>query len=211
MRRLYLTENEDSWVDALMLPSELIKYARSEYLKLFNLHPEKKGKVLVFNKETKEHEEKEIYRYFESYLNTPKFDPSVSKSYMFSGLGTEDITKPLPKEFEPFYNEFKDYNQIVINWYNAEDYIEPHSDCTAKMVENSSIALVNLNESDDHTKNRKFKLKAKDKDKVLFDDLEYSLNHGLCIIMGGKTQEYYRHSVGKGEESRISITLRNMI
>lgn len=41
--------------------------------------------VIVFNKTIKQYENKKIFRKYKSFLNTPSFDESTKKSYMFSG------------------------------------------------------------------------------------------------------------------------------
>lgn len=205
METIYLDEQKTAWLEISKLSDDLTLYATENFDTLFNLHPEKKGNVLVFNKDHQNPDwhEIECFRYCKSYLATPKFDNTVMKSYMFSGHNNEGINDPLPIAFQPFYAYMKDYNQVIVNWYEKEDYIPPHSDCDAHMVDNYNIGLINLSKS-----NRSFDLQSRN------SDTNYSipLVHGTIIKMCGKTQQLYTHSVGKGfyegDNRRIGISFR---
>ena len=95
----------------------------------------------------------------------------------------------------------------LINYYrNGEDYIEPHSDCTAQLVPNSQIIIINLNEG---KYERTFKIQHKNGGVVQ----EIKLTHGKCLMFNSKEQENYRHWVDQEptEEGRISVTMRMVI
>jgi alkylated DNA repair dioxygenase AlkB len=117
-------------------------------------------------------------------------------------------TSTIPKELE-FYLNFaqsmnKDYNNCYVNWYDTgKDWIEPHSDCTSQLLENSSIIIINLNEG---KYERTFKIQSKNGG----DIQEIKLTHGKCLMFNSKEQESYRHWVDQEdtEEGRISVTLR---
>ena len=174
------------------------------FQELFSLKPKNNNDVLVFNKETKEFDKKTIFRSYISYLNTPEFDPSTEKSYMF--LNKE---KNVPKQLEPILDYVQSidsrYNQMVINWYNPEDYIEMHRDCTAKMVDKEApVLILNFNESNDTLKSRYMQFEnVKTKEKS-----HQRLNNNYLYKIENNTT--HRHGVGKGVEKRISITFRMM-
>ena len=212
MRTIYLDEDKTAWLEVSTLPDDLKTYATENFDTLFNLHPEKKGNVLVFNKdhENPDWHEIECFRYCKSYLNTPKFDNTVMKSYMFSGHDSNGINDPLPIEFQPFYEYMKDYNQVIVNWYEKDDYIPPHGDCDAYMIENYNIGLINLSPSS--SCHRYFDLQSRNPDITLYSTYSQPLLHGTVIKMCGKTQQLFTHSVGKGlyegDNRRIGISFR---
>ena len=191
------------------LPSDLLSYGTQNFDKMFSLRPEKSGSVLVYNRDSRTHEEKQIYRHYMSYLESPAFDSQVEKSYMFSNFDDEFRSKDMPELFEPFLDFAKSidsrYNQITVNWYDKEHYIEMHRDCTAKFVEETSpILTINLNETDILLRSRSFILENIETREAQ----SYLLRHGTCLTMLGECQKTHRHGVGPGAEKRISITFR---
>ncbi len=182
------------------LPDTLTK--GYQFTNLFKLKPEGRSKIVLFDKDEQEFRPREIFRSYMSYLFTPMFDPNVKKSYMFLNKAEE-----VPVELVPFIGFAKQidqrYNQMVVNWYEPEDYIEAHRDCTAKMIENNSdVLVININESDDiyNIRNLVF---------INVETNEYQsvplLNNTYHIIKNNNT---HRHYVGRGVERRISITFR---
>lgn len=219
LHNLSLTKDSSAWITVEHLPNDLGEYALNKFDSMFNLHPENKGKVLVFNKDKQNPDwhEIECFRWSKSYLNTPKFDKSVMKSYMFSGVDDENINDELPELFKPFHDFMKTKdernNQVIANWYeNNEDYIPFHSDCEAEMVDNHTISLINLNSDDKKESCRTFRLIARDKNASVYDEVDIILRHGLIITMGGDTQEKFIHGVPKCEDDlvspRISLSFR---
>lgn len=178
-----------------------IKYNFETLFKYRNIE---NNKVLIYDKTTKKHKEKQIFRTYTCYLNTPKFNANIEKSYMH--LHKEN---KLPDEFKPFLDFAKiideKYNEIVINYYEPNDYIEMHSDCTSSFLhKNSPILIINLNESNDLSKIRYLDFenrKTKEKDKLPL------LPHSYTIINNNDT---HRHGVLPGKERRISITFRQI-
>ena len=189
-------------MENIKLPETLTNNLK--FNELFALKPKENNDVLVFNKETKQFDKKTIFRSYISYLKTPNFDPSTEKSYMF--LNKE---KEVPSQLKPVLDYVQNidprYNQMVVNWYNEEDYIEMHRDCTAKMLEKESpVLILNINETSDERKSRKMifeDVKTKEKSYCLLK------NNYLYKITNNTT---HRHGVGKGLEKRISITFRMM-
>lgn len=175
------------------------------YQSLKDLEPKNDSEVSVYNKETGEYTLKKVYRKYLSFGVTPEFDSTTKKSYMFN-----NVEKDLPYPLEMLLDYAKSidtrFNNIYVNWYkDGNDYIEPHSDCTAKMVNDSQILIINLNEGD---YNRTFKLQHKN---ISIDDYqELKLSNNMCILMDSKEQENYRHWVDpeNTQEGRISVTFR---
>jgi hypothetical protein len=168
------------------------------------LRPDEKSKIILHDKQTGEFRDRQIFRSYMSYLNTPDFDSDVKKSYMFVNKSEE-----LPKIFDALLNHVKSidsrYNQMVVNWYNPEEYIELHRDCASSMIsDDAEILMVNLNETDSLYDMRTFHM-------ISSDDKDFGsvplLNGHLYHITNNKT---HRHFTGKGTEKRISITFRMM-
>ena len=81
--------SEKSYYDIEYLPNNLLEYANFNFDKLFDLHPNIKGKVLsVGNKLGDSQYQKEVNckRWHKSYLNTPKVKNYKHNTYMFSGI-----------------------------------------------------------------------------------------------------------------------------
>lgn len=191
------------------LPTNLVEHSIEGFNKMYALHPEQLGKVLVYNKKLELHEEKQIYRHYMSYLESPLFDKGIPKSYMFSSAKDEFRMKDIPVIFMPFVDFAKSinplYNQVTINWYDNDHYIEMHRDCTAKFINiNSPILTININESDDLLKCRSFILQDVETKEVK----SYLLTNNSYLIIDSECQKSYRHGVGPGAEKRISITFR---
>lgn len=192
-----------------IISKEAINYSKlpktvkmSDFNTLFNLRPENTNKVTIFNKETQQFEEKVIFRNYMCYLNTPEFKPEFKKSYMF-----EHKSDSIPQELLPFLEYAKslnpNYNQMVVNWYNPEDYIEMHRDCNNSFIDkNAEILMINLNESSDLKKCRSLDFKDVNTGETTSVPL---VDKTAYIIDNNNT---HRHGVGKGTEKRISITFR---
>lgn len=206
-----------STIDVSYIPEELIQYANENFKRLFELHPEKRGAVIMFEQETPS------ARWYQSYMNTPEYDPKLGYSYMFSGL-KRDVQEKLPDEFVPFLEYMnkglpkgEEYNQVVINWYeNGEDYIAYHSDCEVGMQPNADIAMISLTPAPntDVEHSRIFKFVPKKSEKTLYASLSFICRNGLLISMKGQTQTEFRHGVPKNpshEYPRISITFRKFL
>lgn len=117
--RFYLDTLGDSWID--------LWYSRAaeavDFDELWDLHPEHRGTIKIFGKETK----------------VPRWQQSYEREYHFSGMMHEAI--PLPDPFRPFLDEILEtkygdgFNEILVNWYqDGSDYIGAHSDDERQMV-----------------------------------------------------------------------------
>ena len=184
------------------LNEQLIKYATDNFQAMFDQKPDTIGSVQVIKDGV--YVEKQIFRFFKSYLKQVEFDKNTGKSYMFGSDGPEEGYIPLPNVFKPF--EFLGLgNQCTINWYREGlDYIEPHADCTAKWVGNE-VHVINLLRDSNQVMN--MDLYSQDKtEKVGF----IPMCHGDIVTMDKEFQVTHRHGVGVPPCDRISITFREV-
>ena len=222
--KIFLTDDNNSWLSISQLPEDLINYTNENYNSLFDLHPPELGKILFYDKQ----DWKEIVknRYHASYLNTPKYNKNVLSSFMFSGYDESKNNDDIPSEFKPFYDFIKlqndKYNQIGINWYDACSYIPFHSDCEAGMIENHEITIINLNNPkqtnsnellDERFEERILTFKPRgDKKNNLYDNVNICLSQGVIVTMNGNTQNDYKHGIKPLKNgnviSRIGVSFR---
>lgn len=172
------------------------------YDTLKRLEPTNDCVVSVFDKEKGVYYDKNVFRKYQSFGVSPVMK-ETNKSFMFNHQ-----QPTIPKELErylSFAKSFNDgYNNCYVNWYDdGKNYIDPHSDCTNQLVENSQIIIINLNEGNDE---RTFKIQHKDGGPTR----EIKLSHGKCLMFHSKEKENYRHWVEQEDtdEGRISVTLR---
>jgi hypothetical protein len=98
-QKLYLDKDHKSWVQLRFIGDDLLKYTNDNFNNMIELvKTENKSNVLVFNKDTNNPNwiEQECHRWHKSYLNTPSFDKSVHKSYMFSGNDGSEVCLDIP-------------------------------------------------------------------------------------------------------------------
>ena len=191
-----MLQNENSWYEIGKLPDNLI-FTNEMYKKLWNLRPDKPSKVKLFGKE----------------FNTPRLHCCYGKTYLFNGSDNQiktipDIIKPIldwANNREKQLNRNTNFNQVLINWYrDGNDYIGWHSDNEKQIKLNSPIYTISLGIT------RKFKIKSNNKG----DKFDFLLHNNTYFVMGGEFQKYYKHHIPKSKkikESRISITLRNLV
>ncbi len=211
---IYLTESKSAWLTIEWLSDELFDYARNYYQELYDLHPENRGKVILYD------EEIQSSRWHRSYLKTPVRNPNNTKSsYMYSGLHFYDNLS-LPLQFQPFLdflNETQEqdpYNQVIANWYaNGNDYIAAHSDCVVGMKKEADVAIIVFCANDRDARELQFiakNLKEKEND-AIYKKLNIQTANGCIIKIHGDTQLKFRHKVPKAPHvigSRISLTFR---
>lgn len=210
----YLDKSKSSWLTISHLQDTMKKQALEEFEIYWQEHPERKSKILMYNKEQSAH------RFYKSYLNTPKLNCEVIKyrSYMF---GDHESSKETPIDFPECFRIFFDflnaeninYNQSVVNWYqNGNDYLPFHKDWELGKKEGSDVATITLNKVDDGNC-RFFEVLPLDKG----IDAEYAkvrvlTRHGIILRMGGECQQKFKHGLPKMPEHgypRISLTFRN--
>lgn len=186
------------------LSQNLSDYSLKNFNEMFNLHPEERHKIIMYEKEI------EVHRFQKSYLKTPKIDKEYikSNSYMYSGYNDSNNSQELPEIFRPFYDFVKErdikYNQVIINWYEKNDYISMHSDCIRSMKTCSPILIISIYEDISHS----VKLTIENKNSKL--KYEKELNHGSIIEMFGNFQKEFRHGILNNPNKRISISFRQM-
>jgi alkylated DNA repair dioxygenase AlkB len=205
-----------SYLKISHLPSALKQYGIDNFNEMFLLHPPNKHKIIMYETEV------EVHRWQQSYLNTPKCTPEIieSRSYMYSGFDTSNNNNLLPKQFQIFYDYMKNlderYNQVVINWYDEDDYIAYHADCESCMISNAEIAIISIYGNDSNN-SRMFSLIPKDETqkKCEYDKFNIIAKHGSIITMCGDTQKEFKHGIEKDTTNsipqRISISFRQMI
>lgn len=205
------------------LSDDLKNYTLDNFDKIFALSHDNDvcQSVLVYDKEQDKHVEKKIFRKFKSYLNTPSFDSTVKKSYMFRGTNNTNINENIPDSIKCLYDfvqssKYGPFNQCTVNWYDKNDYIETHSDCTAKLVPNSNILIMTLSDIPVvktqydgmyYISEHYFEIYNKEKTQMIH---KIGLLHGNIIIMSTKYNENHHHGVPLGDGRRISISFRNV-
>jgi len=201
---IYLNDAKTSYIKISRLPDELRKYAADNFNEMYNLHPKERHNIIL------RAEQVEVYRYQQSYLNTPRlYDPEVlkNKSYMFSSFDTSNNNNELPEQFNIFYDWIKShddrYNQVVANWYGTgDDWIAYHSDCEIGMVPCADITMISLYEKDDQDNcsgYRTISFVPKDGVDSIYDKINIVASHGLVITMCGdcSIQSKFRHGIEK--------------
>jgi alkylated DNA repair dioxygenase AlkB len=208
-----LTLAKNSWLKLSDLPAELSDDLRVKFAHLFALHPDERG-VVVMSNNGERRQDYTCKRWFQSYLNTPKWNPELGASYMFSGMNPKEQFE-LPAEFRRVLDWLNSqsvvpYNQLVVNWYaDGSDFIPFHSDYEYNATPRTGVVVVNLTQNDSIL--RKFILKPKPNAEEQIQRIEIDLSHGRVIEMHGDTQKCYRHGVPQvmGDPGpRISLTFR---
>ena len=95
------------------------------------------------------------------------------------------------------------FNYVLLNHYrNGKDHVGWHTDGEAIADSKSTVASISLGET------RKFLLKHNQTGEVI----EYDLTHGSLIVMAGKTQRYWKHTIPKQlkiTKPRMNLTFRH--
>ena len=203
--------DSECWIDQGMLPDYLVD---TDFDELWDLHPEEYGQVMMWGK----------------LLNTPRWQKSYGRNYIFSGMDHEadelpDAVAPFldwanslspermhpgPERMHPGPERMHGFNQTLLNWYqNGHHYIGYHSDDERQLIPNSPIISLSLGAE------RKFRIRQKGSSgpgPIVKDIL---MPYGTVFIMGGKMQKRYTHEVvkiqgekGKNVGKRVNITFR---
>jgi alkylated DNA repair dioxygenase AlkB len=207
---IQLNESGTAFISIDHLPDGLSILANAGFNEIYALHPQDKHKIIMYENEVP------VHRYSKSYLNTPcDLSHTVTRSYMYSGLTTDENMDPLPDLLVPFYNYIKTidpkYNQVICNWYeNQNDYIAPHADCQRQMIANAKIALLSLYDDDNY---RILEITPKAGTRSLADKFVIKLTHGSIVTMCGTTQNEFMHGIPVHPTKygrRVSISFRQM-
>ena len=215
---IFLTNNKSSWLEISSIPEELKMYGMENFDKLFNMKPEKRHKII--KKGTGEN--MEVFRWQKSYLKTPNYDEKDEyfKTHYYMYSSKDDLCNDeLPEEYVKFYEYVKSiderYNNVVINWYNPEDYIDLHRDCQRMLKKDVPIIIVTLMcERDVYRELDIIPYEKNDKSVIaLNSNVKVEMRNGSMIKMCGKTQDEFRHGMKASESNeknmrRISISFR---
>lgn len=177
-------------------------------------------KVVVYDKDNKEYYNREIFRHYKSFGYTPgfrkigksyMFNENVGKAYMYDESQQTKDTYVEPeldilKKLLSWANEFfgKANWNLYVNAYELDDYIEPHSDCTNSIQEDSDIIILSIYDKGANIRSLKFVSKTRE------DNFDVDLLPNSIIKINSKEQEKWRHSIDKGEGRRIGLTFRSM-
>lgn len=198
----------DSYIERLVQIPEKIRVDDDQFYRIWNLHPEEKGEVMMFGKKVK----------------TPRWQQSYGEAYDFSGMKHSAL--PLPGGYLTCLlgwvreDSGEKYNQILVNWYSdGSHYIGKHADDESQLVKDSAIYSFAYEEKINTAEHPKYRprefvvesyspLKNIPKYRRVFPMPNNSL-----LIMGGEMQKHYKHSVPKRALStspgkRINITFR---
>ena len=133
-----------------------------------------------------------------------------NKSYTYSGFKRHAIpwTKDLLYIKKKIYeNGFQEFNSVLLNDYSSGKVgMGWHSDNEKELGLNPTIASISFGAS------RDFFLRRKDRNNK--DILKIYIENGSLLIMKGKTQHYWSHSIPKRlkiKNRRINLTFRNII
>jgi len=124
---IQLNESGSAYILVDYLPEHLSENASNTFDSMWQLHPELKHKIIMYEKEV------EVHRYSQSYLNTwTDLSHTKFSSYMYSGFDTSSNNEILPNIFVDYYKWIQEqdpkYNQVIVNWYGDQfDYIASHS------------------------------------------------------------------------------------
>jgi alkylated DNA repair dioxygenase AlkB len=129
-------------------------------------------------------------------------------NYKYSGkkLNRQNWTKDLIMIREKIYKEFKiDFNSVLINYYrDGKDSMGWHSDDEKELGHNPTIASISFGSERDLVF----------KNKISKETLSIAQVHGCLILIDGKTQKNWQHSIKKTRKvigPRINLTFRNII
>ena len=216
LAKLSLTNDNSSWIEMSFIPKDLLKYGTTHFDELFSLHPQERHNIVMkgTNNNT------EVFRWQRSYLNTPEYDPSndyfKTHNYMYSGVDTSNNNDNLPNLLVPFYEYVKSiderYNQVIVNWYESDDYIAFHRDCQRKLQSDVPIVILTLTEDRDAC--RDFEIIPFEENpasvKTEYSNVKISLRNGLLLKMCGNSQTEFRHGIKQNNKfgRRISISFR---
>lgn len=164
----------------------------------------------------------------------PRYNQSYGRSYTFSGA--EHPALEVPPLVQPFMDwanaccatmlrrdyQGHQFNMCFVNWYeDGAHYIGWHGDDERELYKNKRgetlVFSISLGQK------RRFLMRVHPKKRGVVQEkgasskpeLEVTLGHGDCLVMGGLCQQHYQHSVPKvsGKKAtelggRINMTFR---
>jgi alkylated DNA repair dioxygenase AlkB len=128
--------------------------------------------------------------------------------YKYSGkkLNRQNWTKDLTMIRNKIYKELKmDFNSVLINYYrDGKDSMGWHSDDEKELGPSPTIASISFGSERDLVF----------RNKINKETLSIPQAHGCLILIDGKTQKNWQHSIKKTRKvigPRINLTFRNII
>jgi alkylated DNA repair dioxygenase AlkB len=179
------------------LPKE-VSLDASGYQRLWDLHPQEHGTVIMYGKE----------------LDVPRWQKAYGRDYKFSRMNhvADPLTDPFLLKLLAWVNQHSGrvYNSALLNWYaNGLHYIGKHADDESQLVPQSPIYSFSFGE----TRNFRISSKANVSEKI--EPITLELHNNSLVVMAGKMQTYYLHEVpkvtgkkGEALKSRINVTFR---
>lgn len=189
-KKYYLDEDKCCWYSYFRLPKNM-EIKDDEFQNLMNLMPEEDLVLNIMGK---------------TFTVKKRKQKAFGKNYTFSGqTSVADEIPDIIKKYIDYMNDLEketiEYNMALVNWYLGEgSTIGYHSDKTTPLHKDSSICCISFGEE------RHFCLKNKSDNKVT----KIKLENNSVIIMGGKCQSHFKHSIPKSKAQgvRISLTFR---
>ena len=130
------------------------------------------------------------------------------KSYSYSGITSQPnawTTKLLELKLMVESAANSTFNSVLLNWYrDGSDYLSWHADDEPELGQEPTIASVSFGETRDFVLRRK----QNHAEKIMVP-----LEHGSLLVMSGKLQSYWEHSVPKRRRvqgSRFNLTFRSI-
>lgn len=183
---------EKSWIK--IIPN-FYKLTKDEFESIWKLMPNEPSYIFLHGKKV------EIPR------RQALFDEST---YYFSGetVHPRKLEHPIlidilqkVSQIEPNYK----YNGVFVNWYrNGNDCINYHSDCEKDLIQGAPIFSLSFGQK------RNFKIKNIKNGMTL----DFELNDGMLLIMGGDMQKEFQHSVPRSKKNvgkRLNLTFRSFV
>lgn len=155
--------------------------------------------------------EPNMIKMFNKLIEAPRRYKVYGKPYNFTGMKNNSINE-IPSIIQPyldyinndaqkFLNCKYNYNSVLINWYEGDNYIGFHSDNEKHLQVGSSIYSISFGEE----RTMRFKnISTK-------ENTDYIINSNEMIIMKRGCQQEYEHTILKSKKltgKRINITIR---
>jgi alkylated DNA repair dioxygenase AlkB len=201
----------DNYIKLKYLSQFMTDYSTKNFCEMFYYHPNKRHEIVI------NRANKQVFRWQQSYMNTPKCTPELISrlSYMYSGLDDSNNNNELPEIFKPYYEYAKSvdkkYNQAVICWYNdQDDYISYHSDCEKDMINMYKVMIITLNEPILNN-NRTMNFTNKNNSSIIYEQIE--LINGSVLEIPHNVNKQFNHGIPKSiikKGRRISISFRQI-
>ncbi len=141
-----------------------------------------------------------LYSYSDERRQPTGWNDDLPASTAIHALGRKiELHLGLPQSY---------FNVVLANRYNnGSDYMGWHDDGEKSLGETPLIASISVGAR------RRFVLRSKAEK---HHKIEYTLGHGSLLVMKGKTQKFYQHSlpkvaISKCNDVRINLTYRRVI